>query len=49
MYPHAYPDAWVEQDYLPEELVGRQFYMPKEQGQEPRLAARLARLRKRHG
>ncbi len=49
MYPHAYPDAWVEQDYLPEELVGRQFYLPKEQGQEPRLAARLARLRKRHG
>ncbi len=46
-YPHAYPEAWVEQPYLPEELVGRQFYTPKDQGQEPRLAARLARLRKR--
>jgi len=48
-YPHAYPEAWVEQDYLPEELAGRQFYAPKDQGQEPRLAARLARLRKRQG
>jgi len=46
-YPHAYPEAWVEQDYLPEELVGRQFYTAKDQGQEPRLAARLARLRRR--
>lgn len=48
-YPHAYPEAWVEQDYLPEELVGRQFYTAKDQGLEPRLAARLARLRKRQG
>ena len=48
-YPHAYPEAWVDQDYLPEELVGRQFYTAKDQGQEPRLAARLARLRKRQG
>ena len=48
-YPHAYPDAWVDQDYLPEELVGRQFYAAKDQGQEPRLAARLARLRRRQG
>uniref|UniRef100_I2PZV7 Replication-associated recombination protein A n=1 Tax=Desulfovibrio sp. U5L TaxID=596152 RepID=I2PZV7_9BACT len=48
-YPHAYPEAWVEQDYLPEELAGRQFYTAKDQGLEPRLAARLARLRKRQG
>lgn len=48
-YPHAYPEAWVDQDYLPEELVGRQFYTAKDQGQEPRLAARLARLRRRSG
>lgn len=46
-YPHAYPDAWVDQDYLPEELAGRQFYTAKDQGLEPRLAARLKRLRKR--
>jgi putative ATPase len=46
-YPHAYPDAWVDQEYLPEELVGRQFYAAKDQGQEPRLAARLKKLKKR--
>jgi putative ATPase len=48
-YPHAYPEAWVDQDYLPEELAGRQYYTAKDQGLEPRLAARLARLRKRQG
>jgi len=46
-YPHAYPDAWVDQEYLPEEVAGRQFFTAKDQGQEPRLAARLKRLRKK--
>jgi putative ATPase len=36
-YPHSYPGAWVEQDYLPQELLGRRFYHPKDQGLEPRL------------
>ena len=36
-YPHAYPGAWVEQEYLPEEVRGKSFYQPKDQGQEPRL------------
>ena len=43
-YPHLYPGAWIEQEYLPSELAGRRFYEPKDQGQEPRL---LAWLRKR--
>jgi len=38
-YPHAFPDGWVEQDYLPEELVGRRFYHPRDLGDEKRLAA----------
>ncbi|QLA16064.1 replication-associated recombination protein A [Desulfolutivibrio sulfoxidireducens] len=46
-YPHSYPEAWVDQDYLPDELRGRRFYQAKDQGLEPRLAARLARLRKK--
>ena len=46
-YPHAYPEAYVDQDYLPEELIGRVFYQPKDQGHEARLATRLQRLRKR--
>ncbi len=43
-YPHLYPGAWIEQEYLPSELAGRRFYEPRDQGQEPRL---LAWLRKR--
>ncbi len=36
-YPHAYPGSWVEQEYLPEGLQNREFYQPKDQGQEQRL------------
>jgi putative ATPase len=36
-YPHNFPGAWVEQDYLPEELLGRTFYKPKDEGEEPEL------------
>ena len=34
-YPH---DGWVEQDYLPAELVGRRFYQPRDMGDEARLS-----------
>jgi len=46
-YPHAYPEAWVEQEYLPPEIQ-RHFYEAKVQGQEPRLNAWLAKHRKKH-
>lgn len=46
-YPHAFPDAWVEQEYLPSE-VRRHFYEPRQQGQEPRLNSWLAKYRKKH-
>ena len=26
-YPHAYPNSWVSQQYLPDALVGRQYYV----------------------
>ncbi len=26
LYPHDYPDDWVEQQYLPDELTGRTYY-----------------------
>lgn len=38
-YPHNFPGAWVEQDYLPPEVTVRRYYQPKDQGEEPRLAA----------
>jgi putative ATPase len=44
-YPHAYPEAWVEQDYMPPELKGRTFYNPKAQGHEERLNMWTRRLK----
>ena len=29
-YPHDYKDAFVVQQYLPNELVNRKYYIPKE-------------------
>jgi putative ATPase len=34
LYPHAYRDHWVEQQYLPESLQGKLFYQPSDQGYE---------------
>jgi putative ATPase len=39
LYPHHYPGHWVDQAYLPEELSGKIFYEPGEEGAEPELAA----------
>jgi len=38
-YPHAYPESWADQTYLPEELRDRTFYHPKNQGAEAKLQA----------
>lgn len=43
-YPHNFPDAWVAQQYLPEKLVGSQFYYPTAHGEEARLTAWWKRL-----
>ena len=34
LYPHAYRDHWVAQQYLPDTLMGRVFYTPSTQGYE---------------
>jgi putative ATPase len=46
LYPHDYDDADVDQQYLPDELVGRVFYEPSDQGLEIQIGERLARLRR---
>ncbi len=28
LYPHNYPDHWIAQQYLPDELVGTRYYVP---------------------
>lgn len=45
LYPHAYRDHWVEQQYLPSSLQGQVFYQPSNQGYEDTI--RLAVTRKR--
>src|SRR5690554_2989033 len=37
LYPHAYRDHWVAQQYLPESLQGKLFYEPGEQGYERQI------------
>lgn len=43
-YPHAFSGSWVDQEYLPHELVqrGAQFFVPKNEGAEARMHAWLA-------
>ena len=45
-YPHSYPDGWVEQVYLPDELADRRYYQPTALGAEARM---VARWRERRG
>jgi putative ATPase len=40
-FPHDYEGGDVEQQYLPDELVGRRYYFPSDQGQEANIAARM--------
>jgi hypothetical protein len=47
-YPHDFEDADVEQQYLPDELADRRYYMPTDQGYEATIANRMdARVEKR--
>ncbi len=46
-YPHDYPDHFVEEDYLPQNLKGRIYYHPTDQGFEREIQKRLGFLRKR--
>jgi putative ATPase len=44
-YPHDLPEGVVEQQYPPDELVGRDYYRPANRGAERFLAERLPKLR----
>ena len=45
VYPHAYRDHWIAQQYLPSSLQGRIFYQPSEQGYESALRDTVQRRR----
>lgn len=46
LYPHDYPNHYVAQQYLPDELRGTVFYQPADNAAEQKTAARLAELKK---
>jgi putative ATPase len=45
LYPHAYRDHWVAQQYLPDSLQGKAFYEPSGQGYERSIREQVARRR----
>ncbi|MBW4473205.1 MAG: AAA family ATPase [Stenomitos rutilans HA7619-LM2] len=45
LYPHAYRDHWVAQQYLPSSLQGQVFYQPSKQGFEATIQTQVARQR----
>ena len=45
LYPHAYREHWIAQQYLPDALQGRTFYQPSDQGYERGIRDQVARRR----
>jgi len=45
LYPHAFRDHWVAQQYLPLSLQGKVFYQPSDQGYEDKIRLTVARQR----
>lgn len=45
LYAHNFPNHYVKQQYLPDELVGSRFYEPTEMGEEKRIGQWLKTLR----
>ena len=46
-YAHDYPEHYVKQQYLPDEIKEEKFYEPTENGHEKNIKERLERLRSR--
>jgi putative ATPase len=45
-YAHEFEDAYVPQDYLPDELMGKVYYMPTARGHEKIIKDRIEKWRK---
>ena len=37
LYPHNYPNSWVKQEYMPSNLKGKKYYLPKDNKIEQNL------------
>jgi putative ATPase len=40
-YPHSFPNAFVEEEYLPEKIKKRRYYHPTDRGYEKEIRERL--------
>lgn len=49
LYAHDYPGHYVEQQYLPYELTGREFYHPSGNGYEVKIKEHMKRIRRIEG
>lgn len=47
LYAHDFPEHYVKQQYLPDEIAEKTFYHPTDIGYEQKIAERLQRLRSR--
>ncbi len=45
LYPHAYREHWVAQQYLPDSMQGKIFYQPSDRGDEGRVQRAVTRRR----
>lgn len=45
LYPHAYREHWVAQQYLPDSMQGKLFYQPSDRGDEARVQRAVTRRR----
>lgn len=47
LYPHDYEGAWVNQEYMPKNLIGKEYYKPKDTGSYERaLKENYLRIKK---
>ena len=46
-YPHAFPDHWVDQQYLPDALVGAKYYQYGDNKNEQSFRAYWERIKKK--
>jgi putative ATPase len=46
LYPHSYPNHWIEQQYLPDDLVGHTYYDFGDNNTEQAYKAYWKRIKK---
>lgn len=49
LYPHQYPDHWVDQQYLPDDIADRRYYVPGDNPDEQQSAEYWDYIRRKHG